>query len=61
MRIEIVQTRDGTGTYWWVRLRARNNRTVVVSEVYETRRSALRAVKLILGAGKALVVEVKVD
>lgn len=56
MRIEIVKRYvERGGTYWWVRLRARNGRVVLVTETYQTSRAARRAAKLLQSAAGARI------
>jgi uncharacterized protein YegP (UPF0339 family) len=48
MRIEIVKRYvERGGTYWFVRVRARNGRIIAHSENYPTRRAARRCAELL--------------
>ena len=56
MKIEIVKTYvERGGSYWWVRVRARNGRIVLVTETYRTSRAARRSVDLLKRAASAPV------
>jgi uncharacterized protein YegP (UPF0339 family) len=62
VKIEIVKTYvERGGSYWWLRLRARNGRIVLVTETYRTSRAARRAAVLLTSAASAPVVYVDGD
>ncbi len=55
--IEVVRSSNSFGTYWFVRVRAKNRRIVFNSETYNTHRAAMKAVAFFLREGLASVVD----